>query len=139
MVVAIYNVRALAVKGKNGYEHDECGLAKCQQLRCGFIGLQEKGYLGGHFFSHRWIFSRLLWAGGKRRQERIAWGWFGGEEVEYAVILSMPISWLRKGYCPCVSSEKAGWVKLPSSYHMHHQKLTRTQSSKRLFGKSWGT
>jgi len=34
-------VRTLAVKGKNGYGHDECVLAKGRQLGCDFIGLQE--------------------------------------------------------------------------------------------------
>ena len=41
VAVATYNVRTLAVKGKNGYGHDERVLAKCQQLGCDFIGLQE--------------------------------------------------------------------------------------------------
>ena len=40
-MVATYNVRTLAVKGKNGYGHDECVLAKGQQVGCDFIGLQE--------------------------------------------------------------------------------------------------
>ena len=37
----IYNVRTLAVKGKNGYGHDEHVLAKGRQLGCTsiFIGL----------------------------------------------------------------------------------------------------
>ena len=41
MVVAAYNVRTLAVKGKNGCGHAECVLAKAWQLECDFIGLQE--------------------------------------------------------------------------------------------------
>ena len=41
MAVATYNKRTLAVKGKNGYEHVECVLAKARQLRCDFLGLQE--------------------------------------------------------------------------------------------------
>ena len=41
MPVATYNVRTLAVKGKNGYGHDERVLAKGRQLGCDFVGLQE--------------------------------------------------------------------------------------------------
>ena len=41
VVVATYNVRTLAVKGSNGYGHDECVLAKARQLGIGFVGLQE--------------------------------------------------------------------------------------------------
>ena len=41
MVVATYNVRTLAVKGRNGYGHAECVLAKARQLGCDFVGLQE--------------------------------------------------------------------------------------------------
>ena len=41
MVVATYNVRTLAVKGRNVYGHAECVLAKARQLGCDFVGLQE--------------------------------------------------------------------------------------------------
>ena len=41
VVVATYNVRTLAVKGTNGYGHDECVLAKARQLGIDFVGLQE--------------------------------------------------------------------------------------------------
>ena len=41
MAVATYNVRTLAVKGKNGYGHAECVLGKARQVGCDFIGLQE--------------------------------------------------------------------------------------------------
>lgn len=41
VAVATYNVRTLAVKGKNGYGHDERILTKVQQLGCDFVGLQE--------------------------------------------------------------------------------------------------
>ena len=41
MAVATYNVRTQAVKGKNGYGHDERVLAKGWQLDCDVIGLQE--------------------------------------------------------------------------------------------------
>ena len=41
VVVATYNVRALAVEGRDGYGRDECVLAKVQQLVCDFVGLQE--------------------------------------------------------------------------------------------------
>ena len=46
MAVATYDVRTLTVKGltvkgKNGYGHAECVLAKAQQLGCDVIGLQE--------------------------------------------------------------------------------------------------
>ena len=41
VAVATYNVHTLAVKGKNGYGHAECVLAKARQLGCDFIGLQE--------------------------------------------------------------------------------------------------
>ena len=41
MAVTTYNVRTLAVKGKNGYGHNERALAKGRQLGFDFIGLQE--------------------------------------------------------------------------------------------------
>lgn len=41
MVVTLYNVRTLAVKGRSGYTRGECALAKVQQLRCEIVGLQE--------------------------------------------------------------------------------------------------
>ena len=41
MAVAIYNVRTLAVKEKNGYVHAECVLANARQLDCDFISLPE--------------------------------------------------------------------------------------------------
>ena len=41
MAVAAYNVRTLAVKGKNGYGHGERVLVKGRRLGCNFIGLQE--------------------------------------------------------------------------------------------------
>ena len=43
MAVGTYNVRILALKGKNGYGHAECVLAKARKLGCDFIGLQETG------------------------------------------------------------------------------------------------
>ena len=46
MAVTTYNVRTLAVKGKNGYGHAECAVAKARQLGCDFIGLQETRRLG---------------------------------------------------------------------------------------------
>jgi len=49
-VVATYNVRTLAVNGTNGYGHDECVLAKCRQLGCDVIGLQETRRAGRTFF-----------------------------------------------------------------------------------------
>ena len=48
--VATYTVRTLAVKGNNGYGHDERVLAKGQQLGCDFIGLQETRTSGGTTF-----------------------------------------------------------------------------------------
>ena len=39
MAVATYNVRTLAVKGNNGYGHNERVLAEGRQLVCDFIGL----------------------------------------------------------------------------------------------------
>ena len=51
MAVATYNVRTLAVKGKNGYGHPECVLAKAPQLGCDFIGLQETRRSGKTEFS----------------------------------------------------------------------------------------
>ena len=51
MVVAAYNVRTLAVKGKNGCGHAECVLAKAWQLECDFIGLQETRRSGKTEFS----------------------------------------------------------------------------------------
>ena len=50
MTVATYNVRTLAVKGKNGYGHDERVLAKGRQLGCDFIGLQETRRSGSTTF-----------------------------------------------------------------------------------------
>ena len=49
-MVATYNVRTLAVNGTNGYGHDECVLAKCRQLGCDVIGLQETRRAGRTFF-----------------------------------------------------------------------------------------
>ena len=51
MAVAIYNVRTLAVKGRNGYGHAEYVLAKARQLGCGFVGLQETTRAGKTQFS----------------------------------------------------------------------------------------
>ena len=51
MVVATCNVRTLAVKGKNGYGHDERVLAKGRQLGCDFIGLQETRRSGSTAFT----------------------------------------------------------------------------------------
>ena len=47
MAVATYNVRTLAVKGKNGYRHAECMLAKAR-LGCDFIGLHETRSAAGY-------------------------------------------------------------------------------------------
>ena len=41
VVVATWNVRALAVKGKNGLGHAETLLLRAQKSRCDIIGLQE--------------------------------------------------------------------------------------------------
>ena len=43
VTVATYNnnMRTLAVKGRNGYGHAECVLAKARQLGCDSVGLQE--------------------------------------------------------------------------------------------------
>ena len=51
MTVATYNVRILAVKGRNGYGHAECVLAKARQLGCDFVGLQETRRPGKTEFS----------------------------------------------------------------------------------------
>ena len=51
MAVGTYNVRILALKGKNGYGHAECVLAKARQLGCDFIGLQETRRSGKTDFS----------------------------------------------------------------------------------------
>ncbi|MEP5460828.1 MAG: endonuclease/exonuclease/phosphatase family protein [Marinobacter alexandrii] len=50
MAVTIYNVRTLAVEGKNGYGHDERVLAKGRQLGCDLIGLQETRRSGSTTF-----------------------------------------------------------------------------------------
>lgn len=51
MVVATYSVSPLVVNGKNGHGHDDCVLAKCQQLGCDLIGFYKKqGDLVGPFF-----------------------------------------------------------------------------------------
>ena len=41
VVVATWNVRTLAVKGKNGLGHAETLLLRAQKSRCDIIGLQE--------------------------------------------------------------------------------------------------
>ena len=41
MTVATYDVVTLVVKGRNGYGHAECLLAKARQLGCDFVGLQK--------------------------------------------------------------------------------------------------
>ena len=46
-VVATWNVRTLAVKGKNGLGHVETLLLRAQKSRCDIIGLQEVRR-GGH-------------------------------------------------------------------------------------------
>ena len=51
MLVATYNVRTLAVIGRNGYGHAECVLAKARQLGCDFVGLQETRRAGKTEFS----------------------------------------------------------------------------------------
>ena len=50
-VVATYNVRTLAVKGRYGYGHAECVLAKVRQLSCDFVGVQETKRAGKTEFS----------------------------------------------------------------------------------------
>ena len=50
-MVTTYNVRTLAVKGKNGYGHAECVLANVRQLGCYFIGLKETMRSGKTEFS----------------------------------------------------------------------------------------
>ena len=50
MAVATYNLRALAVKGKNGYGHVERVLAKGRQLGCDFIDQQETRRSGSATF-----------------------------------------------------------------------------------------
>ena len=74
-MVTTYNVRTLAVKGRNGYGHAECVLAKARQLGCDFVGLQEtRRAVKTEFYSN--ISSFLLWAR-NGWQARTAWGWFG--------------------------------------------------------------
>ena len=41
VVVATWNVRTLAVKGKNGLGHAETLLLRAQKSQCDIIGLQE--------------------------------------------------------------------------------------------------
>ena len=50
MAVTTYNVRTLAVKGKNGYGHDGRVLAKGRQLGCDVLGLQETRRSGSPTF-----------------------------------------------------------------------------------------
>ena len=80
MAVVIYNVRTLAVKGKNGYGHAECVLAKARQLGCDFIGLQETRR------SRKTVFCckvpGLLWARRNGRQARIVRSWAGGQGID---------------------------------------------------------
>ena len=75
-MVATYNVRTLAVKGRNGYGHAESVLAKARQLACDFCrpaGNKES-------WENRVLYSRipsfLHWAR-NGWQARTAWSWFG--------------------------------------------------------------
>ena len=77
MAVAIYNVRTLAVKGRNGYGHAECALAKARQLDCDFVGLQETRELGKQSFRQQDIPSFLLWPRRNEKQARAVWSWLG--------------------------------------------------------------
>ena len=51
MAIATYNMRTLAVKGKNEYGHAECMLAKARQLGYDFNDLQETRRSGKTEFS----------------------------------------------------------------------------------------
>ena len=67
MAVTTYNVRTLAVKGKNGYGHADGVLAKARQHGCDFIGLQERGDRGSKSFLLQGTGSSAL--GRKKRKE----------------------------------------------------------------------
>ena len=96
MAVATYDVRTLTVKGltvkgKNGYGHAECVLAKARQLGCDFIGLQETRRSGKTEFSAAGHQSSAL---GKRKEKAgkdcTELGWQSSNQ--YAVNLLIPIS-----------------------------------------------
>ena len=46
MVGATYNVRTLAVKGRNGFRHADCVLAKPRQLGCASLACIKQLELG---------------------------------------------------------------------------------------------
>ena len=50
VAVATYIMRTLAVRGKNGYGHDESVLAKGRQLGCDFVCVQETQSSGSTTF-----------------------------------------------------------------------------------------
>ena len=82
VAVATYNVRTLAVKGKNGYGHPECVLAKAPQLGCDFIGLQETRRSGKtRVFCGR-VPGLLLWARRNGRHARIVRSWAGSQGID---------------------------------------------------------
>ena len=71
MAVATYDVRTLAVKGKNGYGHVKGVLANARQLGCDFIGLQETRRSGEDKSFLLQGTGSMLWARGNGRQARI--------------------------------------------------------------------
>ena len=79
MVVATCNVRTLAVKGKNGYGHDERVLAKGRQLGCDFIGLQETRRADSTTFNAAGY--RVFCSGQKKTAARQG-SWPGGQGVD---------------------------------------------------------
>ena len=91
MAVATYDVRTLAVKGKNGYGHVKGVLANARQLGCDFIGLQETRRSGKTEFLLQGTGSSAL--GKKKRKaskDCTELGW--QSRKRYAVSLFIPIS-----------------------------------------------
>ena len=128
MVVATCNVRTLAVKGKNGYGHDERVLAKGRQLGCDFIGLQETRRADSTTFNAAGY--QVFYSG----QEKTA-----ARQGLYGVRLAVKGSICRKsvctltnllmsGSCPCASSSLVNARQLISSLRTPQQIVPSTLS-----------
>ena len=102
-MVATCNVRTLAVKGKNGYGHDERVLAKGRQLGCDFIGLQETRRSGSATFT---TVTYHLFRSGQRKNTDFRQGLYGvGLAVKESIRLKPDsINSLTNDLCRCASS-----------------------------------
>ena len=102
MAIATYNMRTLAVKGKNEYGHAACMLAKARQLGYDFNDLQETRRSGKTEFSAA---EYRVFCSGQEETE--------GRQGLYGVGLAVKESICRKSVythqltndsCPCASS-----------------------------------